>query len=64
MEDVAFYEVEIEVEIEVDAKAEGSIHLLRVSENGKSKEMVMWDIKEWTEDPTLVFNIADGGRRG
>lgn len=53
IDEVAFYEIKIEV----DAKAEGSIHILRVG--AKTKEMVSWDIKEWEEDPTLVFNIAD-----
>lgn len=37
---------------------EGSIHIFR-----DGTEVVMWDSREWIEDPSLVFVIAEAIRR-
>lgn len=50
------FEVAIEGEYGVE---DGSIRLLQ-----DGKEVVMWDSREWVEDPSLVFVIANAIRKG
>jgi len=48
--------------VEIDGEygdPDGSIHLM-----AGGIELVMWDSREWAEDPSLVFVIAEAIRVG
>lgn len=48
--------------VEIDGEygtEDGSIHLFQGGE-----EVVMWDSREWIEDPSLVYVIANAIRKG
>lgn len=63
-QDYPYYDVEIDMDPvgqDDGSYTEGTIHINRVTKDG-THEMVMWDSREWEEDPAVVFAIANAIR--